>query len=112
MIKLKCCDFSKPDERIDIQLKTIASNYKVLADPIRLKILYLLRNGELCVCEITEALGLSQPKISYHLKILTDSGLIQRRSDWTWSYYSLTEGLKDWFQNKCSILKLIEEEER
>ena len=71
--------------------------FKCLADDTRTKITLLVVNeGELCVCELTAALDLSQPKISRHLALLRSSGrLMDRRQD-QWVYYRLHPGLPDW----------------
>ena len=76
------------------QLKKINSAQFVvimesLSDPIRLNILELMMNGEICVCDIVKVTGLSQSKISYHIKILKDSGLISDRQEGRWVYYKL-----------------------
>lgn len=62
---------------------------KAVADPVRLQLLSLIRAaqaGEACVCDLTEAVGLSQPTVSHHLKVLTDAGLLtrERRGPWAW----------------------------
>lgn len=67
--------------------------YKAVADQKRLQMMYeLTQYGSVCVCELVEKLGLSQSKLSYHLKILLDAGLIKKETKGTWSYYSLNEG--------------------
>ena len=76
------------------QLKKINSAQFVgimesLSDPIRINILELMMNGEICVCDIVKVTGLSQSKISYHIKILKDSGLITDRQEGRWVYYKL-----------------------
>ena len=60
-----------------------------LSDPIRINILELMMNGEICVCDIVKVTGLSQSKISYHIKILKDSGLICDRQEGRWVFYKL-----------------------
>lgn len=73
-------------------LKTYEAKFKALADQIRLKILYELnQRGQVCVCDLTEIVGLSQSKLSYHLKILLDANLIEREKKGIWNYYSLNE---------------------
>jgi DNA-binding transcriptional ArsR family regulator len=73
-----------------------------LANPIRLKILKLLiDNRELCVCEIENALGLKQSKVSYHLALLVEGDFIKRRQSGSWSYYTLND-------NASSILELFD----
>ena len=76
------------------QLKKINSAQFVgimesLSDPIRINILELMMDGEICVCDIVKVTGLSQSKISYHIKILKDSGLISDRQEGRWVYYKL-----------------------
>ena len=76
------------------QLKKINSAQFVgimesLSDPIRINILELMMDGEICVCDIVNVTGLSQSKISYHIKILKDSGLISDRQEGRWVYYKL-----------------------
>ncbi len=62
--------------------------YKCLADDTRLKTLFLIQQqGELCVCEITEALGVSQPKVSRHLSQLRECGILQDSRKGQWVYY-------------------------
>lgn len=71
--------------------------FSALADPIRLRCLALMaRNGELCVCEFTHALGAAQPKISKHLAALREAGLAGDRRDAQWVLYSLARDLPDW----------------
>ena len=73
---------------------------KALADPIRLQVVEALVNGERCVCELTEQLGLAQSKLSFHLKVLKDAGLLSDRQQGRWTYYRLQgralEQLRDW----------------
>jgi len=71
--------------------------FKSLADDTRLKILLLLLSEqELCVCEFTSALDLSQPKISRHLALLKQQGIIASRRQGQWVFYSLADSLPDW----------------
>ena len=63
---------------------------KSIADPIRLKIIYLLQDEELCVCELLDALNKTQPTISYHLNLLKKSGIIRGRKEGKWTHYQLT----------------------
>jgi len=73
------------------QADATAQLFKALADPHRVRIVNLLANaGEpVCVCDITDSIGLSQPTISFHLKKLVASGLLDREKRATWAYYSL-----------------------
>ncbi|MBW5445371.1 metalloregulator ArsR/SmtB family transcription factor [Cohnella sp. CFH 77786] len=66
--------------------------FKAIADQKRLQIMYeLTRRGSTCVCDLTEIVGMPQSKLSYHLKILLDAGLIKREIRGTWSYYELNQ---------------------
>ena len=70
----------------------IAAGFKALADPVRLRILNFIAAqaaGEACVCHFTDLVGLSQPTVSYHLKILYDAGLLTRERRGTWVYYRI-----------------------
>jgi ArsR family transcriptional regulator len=69
-----------------------AALLKAIADPTRLQLLDLIKasaDGEACVCALTEPLGLTQPTVSHHLKILTDSGVLKREKRGTWAWYTL-----------------------
>jgi len=71
--------------------------YKCLADDTRLQSLLLIqREGELCVCELTEALHLSQPKISRHLAQLRETGLLLDRRQGQWVFYRINPELPEW----------------
>jgi ArsR family transcriptional regulator len=68
----------------------LARALKVLADPARLRLLSLIQSqpgGEACVCHLTEPLGLSQPTVSHHLKVLRDAGLLDREQRGSWAYF-------------------------
>ena len=70
--------------------------FKALSDETRLRIIKLLEEGELCVCDITAALDMVQPKVSFHLSALKEAGLIKDRKEGKWIHYSLNE--KDLFR--------------
>ena len=70
--------------------------FKALSDETRLRIIKLLEQGELCVCDITAALDIVQPKVSFHLSTLKEAGLIKDRKQGKWIHYSLNE--KDLFR--------------
>jgi ArsR family transcriptional regulator len=68
----------------------VAGALKVLADPARLRLLSLIQaqpEAEACVCHLTEPLGLSQPTISHHLKVLVQAGLLEREQRGRWAYF-------------------------
>jgi ArsR family transcriptional regulator len=71
---------------------------KAIADPARLRLLSMVaahEGGEACVCDLTEPLGLSQPTVSHHLKVLVDAGLLAREKRGVWAYYALVPGALD-----------------
>ena len=70
--------------------KSIVSAAKAFADANRLRILLALRTGELCVCELCDALKLSQSTLSTHLQVIRSSGLATSRKQGKWAYYQLT----------------------
>lgn len=71
--------------------------HKALADDTRLRCLMLIAElGELCVCELTSALQVSQPKISRHLALLRETGLLSDRRQGQWVFYQLHADLPDW----------------
>jgi len=69
--------------------------FKALSDETRLKIILLLHNRELCVCQIEAALGITQTKASRHLSILRRAGLLKARREGLWMYYTLEEPRSD-----------------
>lgn len=71
-------------------LRFRAQVFKALSDPVRLKILEFLRNGEKCVCEIVPHVGISQPLVSRHLAILKRCGLVKDRQYGNRRFYSIT----------------------
>ncbi|NYB51332.1 MAG: winged helix-turn-helix transcriptional regulator [Methanobacteriaceae archaeon] len=103
---MKSCEVSpdgKPDQEQIERLKKIISKIpddntlyknsdilKALGDPTRLKIIYLLTHGELCVCEIIKAMDKPQPTVSHHLNILKKAGFLKWRKEGVWVHYSLS----------------------
>jgi ArsR family transcriptional regulator, arsenate/arsenite/antimonite-responsive transcriptional repressor len=86
------------------EAERLAKLLKALSDPARLQLLSLIHaaaEGEACVCDLTEPLGLSQPTVSHHLKILVEAGMLVRDRRGTWAYYRLVperwQDLRDLF---------------
>ena len=76
----------------------LARTLKAVADPARLRLLSLIaahEGGEACVCDLTEPLGLSQPTVSHHLKVLTEAGLLTREKRGTWAYFAVVPAALD-----------------
>jgi ArsR family transcriptional regulator, arsenate/arsenite/antimonite-responsive transcriptional repressor len=67
----------------------IAAGFHALSDPIRIGVLEILRKREQCVCDLCDALGVNQSKLSFHLKTLKEAGLVNARHEGRWIYYSL-----------------------
>lgn len=70
----------------------MARALKVLADPARLRLLSLIQSQpghEACVCHLTEPLGLSQPTVSHHLKVLLEAGLVEREQRGSWAFFKV-----------------------
>lgn len=79
---------------------TATELFKQLSDETRLRCIMLLQSeAELCVCELTYALGVSQPKISRHLAHLRQSGLVQDRRAGQWIHYRLHDDLPEWIKS-------------
>ena len=88
-LPLICCSPGSPPlgaaERVEL-----AARFKALADPTRVAILSMLSaESEVCVCVLTDELGLSQPTISHHLRILREAGLVEATRRGTWAFYRL-----------------------
>ena len=76
----------------------LARTLKAIADPARLRLISMVaahEGGEACVCDLTEPLGLSQPTVSHHLKVLVDAGILTRSKRGIWAYYALVPGALD-----------------
>jgi ArsR family transcriptional regulator len=91
--KLKCLCARKKLTHISDLLKTIAEEN-------RLKIICLLSSGEMCVCEVIEALDLPHNLISHHLKVLTKAGILLRRKDGRFIFYKINEKNFSLFKNE------------
>ena len=90
-----------PDEN---EIQKNADIIKAIGDPTRLKIIYLLEHGELCVCEIMTVLDKPQPTVSHHLNLLKNAGLLKWRKEGIWIHYKLSnpklpESLKELINN-------------
>lgn len=73
-----------------MNISGLANRHKALGDPVRIKIIKLLSDTDyLCVCKIVPALNISQPRVSQHLRILRDAGLVTSRREGKWVHYKL-----------------------
>jgi ArsR family transcriptional regulator len=76
---------------MDAQINSMERLFQALGDATRLRILGLLLTGEVCVCDIHDSLGISQPKASRHLAYLRKSGLVETRREGLWVHYRLAD---------------------
>jgi len=88
----ECCPSVLAAPLAGARAQELAKGFAALSDPARLRVISILaaaEGGEVCVCDLVEPLGKSQPTVSHHLKVLSDAGLVvgERRSKWVW--YSL-----------------------
>ena len=93
-----CCAPLTGEPITAVQAVELARLLKALADPVRLRLVSMVAAhpvGEACVCELTEPLGLTQPTISHHLKILVDAGIFTRDKRGVWAYYALVPSALD-----------------
>lgn len=72
-----------------LDLSRTAALFHALSDPTRLAVLELLREGERCVCELQVEIEASQSRLSFHLRVLKDAGLVTDRKEGRWSYYAI-----------------------
>jgi ArsR family transcriptional regulator len=88
---IACCAPLAAPVLSDAEAEATAALFQALGDPARVRILNLLATagGEVCGCDLTGPLGLSQPTVSHHLKKLLDAGLLERDRRGKWAYYSL-----------------------
>lgn len=88
---------------METDYKGYAAMMKALGDESRVKIFDMLSKGELCACKVLEDFNITQPTLSYHMKILCDSGLVNGRRDGIWMKYTINEEafdrLKEYFNN-------------
>jgi ArsR family transcriptional regulator, arsenate/arsenite/antimonite-responsive transcriptional repressor len=74
---------------VTTDLSQLTIKFHALSDETRLRIIDLLRNGERCVCDLTDALDAGQSRLSFHLKVLKDAKLVTDRREGRWAYYAL-----------------------
>ena len=82
----------------------LSSALRALGDPTRLQVLLILSEGESCVCELVAALGLSQPLLSHHLRVLREQGFVSDRKSGRLSYYRLT---REAFEELSTLLRTL-----
>ncbi|MBN1103195.1 MAG: winged helix-turn-helix transcriptional regulator [Deltaproteobacteria bacterium] len=100
-------------------MKEFTRVMKALSDRNRVKIVKMLQHKTMCVCEMREALQVSQPSVSKNLKILEDAGLVESKKDGLWVNYHLTDGgnspyvasllgnLRHWLEDEAEVRELV-----
>jgi ArsR family transcriptional regulator, arsenate/arsenite/antimonite-responsive transcriptional repressor len=101
---ISCCPPLLAGKLAPEEAVQLAAVFRVLSEPARLQMLSLIAaqsNQEVCACELVESLGLSQPTISHHLKVMYEAGLLEKERRGTWIYYRIVQArlaaLKDVF---------------
>ena len=92
LVLTECCSPVIGQVMTVAQAESLATVLKAIAEPTRLRLVSLVAaqaDAEACVCDLTEPVGLSQPTVSHHLKILVDAGVLQREQRGKWAYYKL-----------------------
>ena len=90
-----CCPSFAEAPLAEREAEDLAAALRVVADPTRLRLLSLIAatpKGEGCVCDLTAPLGLSQPTVSHHLKVLSEAGILDREKRGRWVYYRINNG--------------------
>jgi ArsR family transcriptional regulator, arsenate/arsenite/antimonite-responsive transcriptional repressor len=93
-----CCQSVLDAPLSESEAEALASMLRVLADPARLQLVSVIAaqpDAEACVCNLTDPVGLSQPTVSHHLKLLHEAGVLDREQRGRWVYYSIRRGALD-----------------
>jgi ArsR family transcriptional regulator len=93
-----CCNPLVREPLAAEEAEQLATTMKALADPTRLRLLSIVaasENSEACVCDLIDPVGLSQPTVSHHLKVLSTAGFLTRSKRGTWAYFTLVPGALD-----------------
>ncbi|HEY9723121.1 MAG TPA: metalloregulator ArsR/SmtB family transcription factor [Oscillatoriaceae cyanobacterium] len=85
-----CCSGPVQPLGVPQDLADQAKRFKALADETRLKLIHLVREREVCVCDLVDALGMPQGTLSHHLSLLHQAGLVTQRKQGRWNYYQAT----------------------
>lgn len=88
-----CCGGPNLSE-VPAELADKARLFKALGDEVRLKLLHLVKDQEVCVCDLVEVLGMPQGSLSHHLSVLSQAGLVTARREGRWNYYKATDTAK------------------
>lgn len=97
LVGTECCS-ALPAPLDHDQVEQAAARFKALSDPTRVQLLHLVAGSgerEACVCDLTDAVGLSQGTVSHHLKTLVQAGFLERERRGTWAWYRIAPGAFD-----------------
>jgi ArsR family transcriptional regulator len=96
-LPIACCAPVAASDLSADEAAATANLFKALADPHRVRIVnrLLVADEAVCVCELNDGLGISQPTVSFHLKKLLDAGIVEREQRGTWAYYSVNRNTMD-----------------
>jgi ArsR family transcriptional regulator len=94
-----CCTPTAEDGLDADGAQRLAAVLKVIAEPTRLRLLSMVAargvDGEACICDLTDPVGLTQPTVSHHMKVLVEAGLLEREQRGKWAYYRQVPGALD-----------------
>ena len=93
---------------MDIKYEEYAKVFKAFCDEKRLRILELLHGGEKCACRLLEDLDIGQSSLSYHMKILVESGVVESRQEGKWTYYKISEEGRDYANELLKALTTLD----
>ncbi len=89
---VSCCGSTTGDALTDEQAHELAAAFKVLSDPVRLRLVSLIAtspSGEVCACDLPESVDRSQPTVSHHLSMLVNAGVVEREQRGKWAWFRL-----------------------
>lgn len=101
-----CCSPLTAGVIDDDAAQQLARIFKALGDPTRVRLVSMIAaadGAEACICDLTEPVGLSQPTVSHHMKLLADAGLVEREQRGKWAYYRLVIDTFEALRNAVSI---------
>jgi ArsR family transcriptional regulator len=89
-----CCASVTGGALDSVAAEQLARSFKALGDPTRVRLLSLIaatEGGEACICDLTAPVGLSQPTVSHHMRLLAEAGLVRREQRGKWAFYAVVE---------------------
>jgi len=102
-----CCEQADPTGLDPEAARNAATVFKALADPARVRLLSIIAaraEGEACICDLTEPVGLSQPTVSHHMTTLAKAGLVTREQRGKWAYFAVAPGARHLVEDTLGAL--------